>query len=67
MATSPRLALRDLLAAGPRAISRYTGTLFAVFVVQTIVAGACTLALSFVLARAVAHRPLFDDAVDCLL
>ena len=58
------LALRDLLAAGPRAVSRYTGTLFAVFVVQTVVALACTLAISFVLARAFAHLPLFDDAVD---
>ncbi len=58
------LALRDLLAAGPRAVSRYTGTLFAVFVVQTMVALACTLAVTVVLANAFSHLPLFDDAVD---
>ena len=58
------LTLRELLAAGPRAVSRYTGTLFAVFVVQTLVALACMLAIAVVLANAFAHLPLFDEAVD---
>ncbi len=58
------LRLRDMLATGPRAVSRYTGTLFTVFVVQTLVALACTLAIWVVLAKAFAHLPLFDEAVD---
>ena len=59
-----RLGLGDLLAAGPRAVSRYTGTLFAVFVAQMLVATICTLSVTIVLAKAFAHVPMFDDAVD---
>jgi hypothetical protein len=58
------LSLRDLLAAGPRAVSRYTGTLVAVFLVQTLVALACTLAIALLLSNAFAHLPIFDDAID---
>jgi len=64
MARLALLALRDVIAAGPRAVSRYTGTLLAVFVAQTLVAGACTLAVAVVLAQAFAHLPMFDEAVD---
>lgn len=59
-----RLGLRDLVGAGPRAIGRYTGTLFAVFIVQTLIATACMLAISGVLARAFAMLPIWDEAVD---
>ena len=59
-----RVRLPDLLRAAPRGLSRYTGTLLAVFVVQSIVATACMLAIALVLARAFAHLPMFEDAVD---
>jgi len=60
----PRLGLGDLISAGPRAVSRYTGTLLAVFVAQSIVAATCTLAAALVFARVFAHLPMFDEAVD---
>jgi hypothetical protein len=60
----PRLGLGDLIAAGPRAVSRYTGTLLAVFVAQSIVAAICIVAVTVVLAQAFAHLPMFDEAVD---
>ena len=60
----PRLGLGDLVSAGPRAVSRYTGTLLAVFVAQSLVAATCIIAVFIVLARAFAHLPLFDEAVD---
>jgi hypothetical protein len=53
-----------LLAAGRRAVARYTGTLLAVFVVQSLLAGAVLLGVAFLLAQAFAHHPLFDEAVD---
>ncbi|HET9620799.1 MAG TPA: hypothetical protein VFP84_05515 [Kofleriaceae bacterium] len=59
-----RLGLADLIAAGPRALSRYTGTLFAVFVAQSLVAAACMVGVALVLAQAFAHLPMFDEAVD---
>ena len=59
-----RLGLRDLVGAGPRAVGRYTGTLLAVFVVQTLVAVAVMLSVAVVLAQSFAHLPLWDDAVD---
>src|SRR5262249_28437110 len=58
------IGLGDLIAAGPRAVSRYTGTLLAVFVAQGIVAATCIVAVALVLAQAFAHLPLFDEAVD---
>ena len=59
-----RLGLGDLAGAGSRATARYTGTLLAVFVVQAIVAAACMIGISVVLAQALAHLPMWDDAVD---
>jgi len=60
----PRLGLGDLIGAGPRAVSRYTGTLLAVFVAQSIIAATCMVGVAFVLAQAFAHLPMFDEAVD---
>jgi hypothetical protein len=59
-----RLGIRELIAAGPRAVGRYTGTLLTVFVVQTIVAVACMVAIAAVLSQAFAHLTLWDDGVD---
>jgi hypothetical protein len=59
-----RLGLVDLLGAGPRAVGRYTGTLLAVFVAQSIVAAACMVSVAVVLAQAFAHLPMWDEAVD---
>jgi hypothetical protein len=59
-----RLGLGELFGAGPRAVSRYTGTLLAVFVVQLLVASTCMLAVAYVLAQTFSHLPLWDDAVD---
>jgi hypothetical protein len=59
-----RLGLGDLISAGPRAVSRYTGTLFAVFVAQSLVAMAAMIAIVLVLAQAFSHLPMFDEAVD---
>ena len=60
----PRLGLGDLVSAGPRVVSRYTGTLLAVFVAQSLVAATCILATTMVLAHAFSHLPMFDEAVD---
>jgi hypothetical protein len=59
-----KLTLGDLAGAGSRAVKRYTGTLLAVFVVQTLVAIATMLAMAVVLAQAFSHLPMWDDAVD---
>lgn len=59
-----RLGLGDLLRAGARAVSKYTGTVLAVFVVQSLVATACLLAIAVILAQAFGHLPMFDEAVD---
>lgn len=56
--------MREMLAAGPRAVGRYTGTLLTVFVVQMIVMLVCVLAVSVVLANAFGRLPMWDDAVD---
>ncbi len=58
------LGLGDLLGAGGRAVSRYTGTVFAVFIVQSLVAAACILAVSVLFAQTFSRLPMFDDAVD---
>jgi len=60
----PRLGLGDLIGAGPRAVSRYTGTLLTVFVTQSIIAAGCMIAVALVLAQAFSHLPMFDEAVD---
>jgi uncharacterized integral membrane protein len=59
-----RITLGDLFGSGSRAVTRYTGTLLAVFVVQMFVTIAVMLATALVLAQAFAHLPMFDDAVD---
>jgi hypothetical protein len=64
MAGARHLGLGDLLGAGVRGASRYTGTVFAVFVVQSLVAAGCMFAVASVLARTFAHLPMFDEAVD---
>ena len=61
---SIKITLGDLIGSGSRAITRYTGTLLAVFVVQTIVMLGAMVATALVLAQAFAHLPLWDDAVD---
>lgn len=66
MAMKPglRLGLGDLFAAGGRGVSRYTGTLLGVFVVQMLVAAACIIPIWIVLAQTFGHLPMFDEAVD---
>ena len=59
-----RLGLGDLLRAAPRAVGRYTGTLLAVFVVETILAIACMVGIAALLAQAFSHLPMWDEAVD---
>lgn len=59
-----RASLGELLRGGLRALSRYTGTVLAVFVVQSIVAIGCMLGMTVALAQELAHLPMFDDAVD---
>jgi hypothetical protein len=59
-----RLGLGELISAGARAVSRYTGTLLAVFVAQMLVAAAIILPVSMVLAEVFAKLPMFDEAVD---
>jgi hypothetical protein len=60
----PRLGLGDLIGAGPRAVSRYTGTLLAVFIAQSLVAASCIVAIALVLAHTFSHLPMFDEAID---
>jgi hypothetical protein len=64
VAGARHLGLGDLLGAGTRAVSKYTGTVLAVFVVQSLVATACMLAVALVLAQTFSHLPMFDEAVD---
>ncbi len=59
-----RLGLGEQLGAGPRAVSRYTGTLLGVFVVQLLVASVSMLAVAYVFAQTFSHLPLWDEAVD---
>ncbi len=59
-----RIGLGELLAIGVRSVSRYTGTVLAVFVVQSLVAAACMVAVATVLAQTFSHLPIFDEAVD---
>lgn len=59
-----RLGLGELFRVAPRALGRYTGTLLAVFVVQTIVTIACMFGVAIVLTFSFGNLPLWDDAVD---
>jgi len=59
-----RLRLGELFGIGFRSVSRYTGTVLSVFVVQSLVALAAMLAMTVVLANQFSHLPMFDEAVD---
>jgi hypothetical protein len=59
-----RLSLRDLLVLAPRATWRYTGTLLAVFIAQTIVTLGCIVAIMLILTIEFGAMPLWDEAVD---
>ena len=59
-----RLTLGDLVGSGVRAIKRYTGTLLAVFVVETIIMLGAMLAMALVLSEVFGKLPIWDDAVD---
>ncbi len=59
-----RLGLGELFGAGARGVSRYTGTMLAVFAAQSLLAAAIILPVSMALAQAFAHLPMFDEAVD---
>jgi hypothetical protein len=59
-----RPSLGALLGAGGRAVGHYTGTVLAVFVAQTLLAGAAMIGVALILAQAFALHPRFDDAVD---
>lgn len=59
-----RIGLAEMLSAGPRAVSRYTGTWLAVFVAQSVIAAGCMIGVALVLAQQFAHLPMFDEAVD---
>lgn len=58
------IGLGAMVRAGGRALSTYTGTLFAVFLVQAIVAWGAGVAMQGVLMSAFGDRPMFDDGVD---
>lgn len=64
MAGGRRTGLGELLGAGTRAVSKYTGTVLAVFVVQSLVAAAVMLSVALVFAQTFSHLPMFDEAVD---
>ncbi|HPH67780.1 MAG TPA: hypothetical protein PLF40_18610 [Kofleriaceae bacterium] len=55
--------MMELIAAGWRGVTRYTGTLFTVFVAQSLVALICLVMLSQVFASVFAQRPMFDEGV----
>ena len=61
--TRERIGLGAMISAGGRAASRYTGTVLAIFVVQTLLAVAVLLSIAQVLGAEFATRPRFDDAV----
>jgi hypothetical protein len=59
-----RLGLGDLIRAGGRSVSRYTGTVLALFVAQSLVAGVAIVTIAQLFAAEFARRPAFDDGVD---
>jgi hypothetical protein len=58
------LGLVDLIRAGGRAVSRYTGTVLALFVTQGLVAAVAIVTLAQIFAAEFATRPVFDKGVD---
>lgn len=63
MSANTKSRLGELVAAGWRGCARYTGTLFSVFVAQSLVGLICLVMLAQVLASVFSHRPLFDEGV----
>lgn len=63
-AITSRPSIGELCVAGWHATARYTGTLLAIFVVQSLVAIACMFGVAIVLAQAFAHLPMWNEAVD---
>lgn len=59
-----RVRLGDMVRAGLRSVSQYTGTVLAMFVVQFIAAWIAGFAILLILDGAFGQRPIFDDAVD---
>ena len=59
-----RPSLGDMIRAGGRSVSRYTGTVLALFVAQGLVASVAIVTIAQVLAAELARRPLLDHAVD---
>ena len=53
-----RLTLGDLVGSGSRALTRYTGTLMTVFVVQALVAFTTILTCTVVLTSMFSHLPM---------
>jgi hypothetical protein len=62
--TAFKLGVLDLVRAGGRAVSRYTGTTLALFVAQGLVAAIAIVAVAQIFATELARSPVFDDAVD---
>jgi hypothetical protein len=58
------LGFVDLVRAGGRAVSRYTGTVLALFVAQSLVAGVAIVTIAQIFAAEFARRPVFDEGVD---
>ena len=59
-----RIRLGDMVRAGGRSVSQYTGTVLAMFVVQFVAAWLAGVAILLILDGAFGQRPIFDDAVD---
>jgi hypothetical protein len=62
--TQKRVGLPQMLRAGVRAVSDYTGTFLGLFVVQAVIVSGLGLIIWQVFASQFAHRPLFDEGVD---
>lgn len=63
-APTRKVRLADMLRAGVRAVTDYTGTVLGLFVVQLVIAAGVGLTFSFILSSELASRPLFDEGVD---
>jgi hypothetical protein len=59
-----RVGLAQMLRAGVRAITDYTGTFLGLFLVQVLIAFGAGFTISQILADAFQDRPLFDEGVD---
>ncbi len=63
--TAPRpVGLVDMLRAGGRAVSQYTGTFLGLFLAQAMIALGAGFVMQAILASAFATRPRFDQGVD---